>query len=137
MQKNKTRELDNGITVLDVGYRASTPVALVVKKYKDYDNEYIIGFNYKIQDNKMEWGYGYYYGTDIEKAKNDFKDALAGKSLENTFKEKSFQDDEEKMRDFYKLSKEDFFNSYSYLTEEEYENTKKIVNKIKTKKERG
>ena len=31
-----------------------------------------------------------------------------------------FTDDEEKMKDFYFLTKEEFLNSYSYLTEEEY-----------------
>lgn len=35
----------------------------------------------------------------------------------------SFIDDKEKMNDFYKLSKEEFLNSYSYLTEEEYNET--------------
>lgn len=34
-----------------------------------------------------------------------------------------FVDDSEKMRDFYELSKIDFLNSYSYLSEEEYDAT--------------
>ena len=34
-----------------------------------------------------------------------------------------FINDEEKMRDFYELSKEEFLNSYSYLTENDYEAT--------------
>jgi hypothetical protein len=38
-----------------------------------------------------------------------------------------FTTDWEKMRDFFKLTKEEFLMSYSYLTEEEYEATKKIV----------
>jgi len=41
-----------------------------------------------------------------------------------------FCDDEEKMKDFFTLSKLDFLNSYSYLTEMEYNNTS---NKIKNK----
>jgi hypothetical protein len=36
-----------------------------------------------------------------------------------------FLDDKEKMRDFKKLSKEEFLQSYSYLTEKEYDLTKK------------
>ena len=32
----------------------------------------------------------------------------------------SFISDEEKMKDFYLLSKDEFLQSYSYLTEEEY-----------------
>jgi hypothetical protein len=33
---------------------------------------------------------------------------------------KGFNDDKEKMKDFYSLTKEEFLKSYSYLTEEEY-----------------
>lgn len=36
--------------------------------------------------------------------------------------------DSEKMRDFKKLSKEDFLKSYSYLTEEEYNETLRLYN---------
>lgn len=39
-----------------------------------------------------------------------------------------FIDDEEKMADFNKLTKQDFLDSYSYLTEEEYKLT---MNKVK------
>jgi hypothetical protein len=35
-----------------------------------------------------------------------------------------FCDDEEKMKDFEKLSKDDFLSSYSYITEEEYNLTR-------------
>lgn len=45
------------------------------------------------------------------------------------FTNENFIDDEEKMRDFYELTKEEFLFSYSYLTEEEYDNTAKLVNK--------
>ena len=39
-------------------------------------------------------------------------------------------DDEEKMKDFHLLSKERFLESYSYLTEEEYDLTLKKVNDL-------
>lgn len=84
---NKTRQLDDNMIVIDVGYRNEQPVALV-ERTTQYGKEYIIGFNYEITDNKMQWGYGYYYGTDITKAKNDFKKVLAGGNLADTFKEK-------------------------------------------------
>lgn len=38
-----------------------------------------------------------------------------------------FTDDKEKMIDFYKLTKDEFLKSYSYLTEEEYNLTEKAV----------
>ena len=47
----------------------------------------------------------------------------------NQMKLKSFTDDAEKMRDFKILTKEEFLNSYSYITEEEYNLTLKEVAK--------
>ena len=40
----------------------------------------------------------------------------------------NFLDDDEKMADFKILTKEEFLTSYSYLTEQEYDNTKREVN---------
>jgi hypothetical protein len=51
------------------------------------------------------------------------------------FTDGNFLDDEEKMKDFYELTKEEFLTSYSYLTEEEYDNTAKLVKKEKEAKE--
>lgn len=45
------------------------------------------------------------------------------------FTQENFIDDKAKMRDFVKLSKEEFLQSYSYLTEEEYENTRALMQK--------
>jgi len=85
--QNKTRQLDDNMYVIDVGYRNKEPIALVERTNK-YGKEYIIGFNYEITDNKIHWGYGYYYDTDITKAKNDFKKVLAGGNLADTFEKK-------------------------------------------------
>ena len=46
--------------------------------------------------------------------------------MENIYKDADFIDDEEKMYDFVRLTKEEFLSSYSYLTEDEYNNTKKL-----------
>ena len=43
----------------------------------------------------------------------------------NVINQSSFIDDEEKMIDFNTLTKEQFLNSYSYITEQEYDNTLK------------
>ena len=82
--KQETRLLDNGMFVMDTGYRREIPVALIERRFSD-GKELIIAFNYKINDNKIEWGYGYYYGDDLAKAQNDFKKVLAGGSLADTF----------------------------------------------------
>lgn len=39
-----------------------------------------------------------------------------------------FYDDKEKMKDFYKISKNDFLSSYSYLNEHDYLETQKAIN---------
>ncbi len=39
----------------------------------------------------------------------------------------NFIDDKEKMKDFNSISKEEFLKSYSYLTEEEYDNARRLV----------
>lgn len=83
-ERKRTRQLDNGMFVMDLGYRNDLPVALV-EKNTDYGIEYIIAFNYKILDNKINWGYGYYYDNDILKAKQDFKKVLSGGNLADTF----------------------------------------------------
>ena len=49
----------------------------------------------------------------------------------NDFKKGNFVNDAEKMRDFHRLTKEEFLQSYSYLTEEEYDNTRSIIGEIK------
>ena len=79
-----TRQLDNGIYVMDLGYRNKQPVALL-EKTTEYGKEYIIAFDYKIVENKIDWLYGYYYNNDLEKVQKDFKKVLEGKSLYNTF----------------------------------------------------
>ena len=38
-----------------------------------------------------------------------------------------FIDDDEKMRDFFKLTKDEFLKSYSYLSEQDYDETKRKV----------
>jgi len=43
----------------------------------------------------------------------------------NVINQSSFIDDEEKMIDFNTITKEQFLNSYSYITEQEYDNTLK------------
>ena len=70
--------------IIDKGFRKDQSVALV-KKNTDYGIEYIIAFNYKIDGNKIDWGYGYYYDKDFSKAKQDFNKVLSGGNLAHTF----------------------------------------------------
>ena len=77
---------NNNLKLLKKGYRNSQPIALLEKKLMS-KTEYIIAFNYEIKDSKLEWGYGYYYENDVEKARQDFEKVITGGNLENTFKE--------------------------------------------------
>lgn len=86
-QENKTRKLDNGIVVIDLGYRREQPIALVQRGDGEY-MEYVVAFNYRIKDNKMDWAYGYYYDKDLNKATEDFKKVIAGGNLSKTFERK-------------------------------------------------
>lgn len=97
---SRTRELDNGLYVLDFGYRKEQPVALVERTLKDNSKEYIIAFNYEIKDNKIDWGYGYYYSENIEKAKTDFKRVLNGENLADTFSNKNNEVIEDSKKEF-------------------------------------
>jgi hypothetical protein len=85
--KNFTRQLDNDIFVIDVGYRREQPIALV-QRGKGNDKEYVVAFNYRIKDEKMDWAYGYYYDKDLNKAKEDFNKVINGGNLYKTFERK-------------------------------------------------
>lgn len=74
------RKFSNGNYVIDDGYRRDQPVALVERNWINNKKEYVIAFNYEIKDNKISWGYGYYY-DDKEQAKKHFKKVLKGHNL--------------------------------------------------------
>lgn len=96
-KNNKTRKLDNGIIVIDLGYRREEPIALVQRG--DGDNmEYVVAFNYRIKDNKMDWAYGYYYNKNLSKATEDFKKVIAGGNLDKTFEKKQNKKRNERSR---------------------------------------
>ena len=111
---SRTRELDNGMFVMDVGFRNEEPIALIEKTFKNGTKEYIIAFNYEIKDNSINWGYGYYYNENIDKAKEDFARVLKGENLADTFetKEDEFQVrfySEDEIRDLIKSNAELFY----------------------------
>lgn len=76
---------DNKV-IVEVGKRNNEPVALVEHYFKDGTKEYIVAFNYTVEDKKVNWGYGYYYSNDLDKAKEDFEKVKAGGNLAETFK---------------------------------------------------
>ena len=78
-------EQDNKV-IIETGKRNNEPVALVEHYFKDGTKEYVVAFNYKVDNEKVDWGYGYYYANDFEKAKEDFEKVKAGGNLVDTFK---------------------------------------------------
>jgi len=79
------KKLDNNLEIIDTNYRNIEPIALVKKETK-YHTEYIIAFNYLIENNNMVWGYGRYY-YDLEIAKEEFKNVIEGNYLDYSSKE--------------------------------------------------
>ena len=43
---------------------------------------------------RVNWGYGYYYGDDLKKQKEDFEKVKAGGNLADTFKLQTSENDE-------------------------------------------
>lgn len=80
LKMTPNKNLENDLIVIDTNYRNNEPIALVQKETK-YHTEYIIAFNYVIENNKMVWGYGRYYYDDFENAKKDFKKVIEGGNL--------------------------------------------------------
>lgn len=78
--------------ILEVGDRNGRPIALV-RWNKAGREEFLIAFEYKITDNKLHWGYGYYYDQNIDKAKEDFNKVQNGGNLSDTFKKKNSRED--------------------------------------------
>lgn len=84
--------------IIETGKRNSDKVALVEHQFKDGTKEYIIAFNYKVNDQKLDWCYGYYYSNDLKKAKEDFEKVKAGGNLADTFNEQNKKKHKERER---------------------------------------
>ncbi len=83
---NGEPELYNGnMKILEKGFRKDQPIALVEKNFENDTKEYLVAFYYKVNDDKLSWGYAYYYDNDKEKAKNEYKNAINGGNLAHTF----------------------------------------------------
>lgn len=90
------KRFNNGMIIINSGYRRDEPVALIEKNKGNY-SEYIIAINYVIKDNDIAWGYGYYY-TDPNHAKEDFKEVLAGYNLIELYNERETKEKELKIK---------------------------------------
>ena len=88
--------------IIEIGKRDNQPIVLVEQHFKDGKKEYIIGFNYEIKNIKLDWGYGYYYMQNIDKAKADFEKVKAGGNLDGTFEEKNKQEEKQKTKPKYR-----------------------------------
>lgn len=84
--------------ILETGKRNSDKVALVEHQFKDGTKEYIVAFHYEVDNKRVNWGYGYYYGNDLKRAKKDFEKVKAGGNLADTFEEKKSKKNKERER---------------------------------------
>ena len=76
-------EIENKV-ILKNGFRKDQAIALIEKSIGN-DKEYVIAFYYKVDEKKLDWGYGYYYGNDKEKANVDFDKVINGGNLSRNF----------------------------------------------------
>ena len=106
---------------------------------EDYTGEGMKESNFGIAANGIEYAdkaKDYAYSIYNEESYNVVKDLwekeklFANPAQAQNEKQISFIGDEEKMKDFPKLSKEEFLSSYSYLSEEEYDATAKDYDKL-------
>lgn len=75
-----------------------------------------------IIEDKMWWNKYNFANFNLEMMDDILMDFINGESREN-----SFIDDQEKMIDFFVLDKKIFLSFYSYLSEEDYDQTKRDV----------
>ncbi len=79
-------KLYNGnMVIIDKGFRKDQPIALIEKSLSDSEKEYIVAIYYKINDDKLTWGYAYYYDNNKQKAEADYKKVISGGNLAHTF----------------------------------------------------
>lgn len=84
-----------------------------------------------ISENEIinKYPYNSYRFIDTEKNREILKENGYLKNFESLENISTFENDREKMTDFFILDKKNFLESYSYLTEEEYDATSKLVDK--------
>jgi len=126
--------------ILETGKRGDVPVALV-KRENQHIKEYIVAFHYEIKDNKVQWGYGYYYDQNIEKAKADFEKVKAGGNLADTFNNEEIKNAKipKGMEEYYDL-KEEMETILEIEDKEQYSKYKiecVLINKNNIKKSYG
>lgn len=93
----KTRQLDDGMYVKDIGYRNNTEsIALIERTLSDNTKDYIIAFSYEVTGKKINWGYGNYYGYNMKQAEEDFKKVLDGEYLSNVPKKEKKSNEQER-----------------------------------------
>lgn len=79
---------DGKFKIIDKGFRNDQPIALVERTFSDSSKEYIVVFYYKIDNDKLDWGYGYYYDDNLSKAKQDYQKVISGGNIADTFERK-------------------------------------------------
>lgn len=83
---NGDLEFYNGnMRIVEKGFRNNQPIALVEKNFENDTKEYIVAFYYKVKDDKLSWGYAYYYDNDKKKAEADYNKVINGGNLAHTF----------------------------------------------------
>ena len=108
-----------------------------IKHYGDgSDVEFPFMISIEINNCDTDESYFYLFNDEIKNIKEHLEPlgytVVEKKDMynNNDFTHENFIGDKDKIRDMLWLDKEAFLESYSYLTEEEYDNTKKILDNL-------
>ncbi len=73
---------NRNLKIIDKGFRKEQPIALIEKILSNNEKEYIVAFNYAIDEvnNNLTWGYGKYY-EDEDSGKKAYKTVINGGNL--------------------------------------------------------
>ena len=107
-----------------------------IKRYSDNgDVEFPFVVNIEIINCDTDESYYYLFNDEMKNIKEHLEPfgykVIKDEDVHNNdFTHENFIGDKNKIRDMLWLDKEAFLESYSYLTEEEYDNTKKILDNL-------
>lgn len=75
---------NGNLKILEVGENNNQKVVLIEKDNNGV-KEYLVAYDYRIENNNLSWNKAYFYSTNEERAKLDFKNAIREKDVYNLF----------------------------------------------------
>lgn len=84
-KKEDNNILYNGnLKILETGENNNQKIVLIEKDNNGI-KEYLVAYDYRIENNNLTWNKAYFYSTNEERARLDFKNAIKEKDVYNLF----------------------------------------------------